>query len=105
MENLFKMDDLGVPLFLETPIYWIYVPGPQDVIASSPQGWHETFLGHRESQPNPLLATGIVVLKYKAIGMDKRSNFQRIQNGKNKIESWFDNILNFDLAIFDTNSN
>ena len=22
MENPIKMDDLGVPLFLETPIYW-----------------------------------------------------------------------------------
>ena len=24
MENPIKMDDLGVPLFLETPIYYIY---------------------------------------------------------------------------------
>ena len=23
MENLIKMDDLGVPLFLETPIFWV----------------------------------------------------------------------------------
>ena len=23
MENPIKMDDLGVPIFLETPIYWV----------------------------------------------------------------------------------
>ena len=28
MENPIKMDDLGVPLFLETPIYIIYTYGP-----------------------------------------------------------------------------
>ena len=26
MENPIKMDDLGVPLFLETPIYIIWIP-------------------------------------------------------------------------------
>ena len=25
MENIIKMDDLGVPLFSETPIYWMSV--------------------------------------------------------------------------------
>jgi len=30
MENPIKMDDLGVPLFSETPIFWItYVPAIQ----------------------------------------------------------------------------
>ena len=27
MENPIKMDDLGVPLFLETPIWTCYLPG------------------------------------------------------------------------------
>ena len=31
MENLIKMDDLGVPLFLETPIYkYIWTPPKKD---------------------------------------------------------------------------
>ena len=30
MKNPIKMDDLGVPLFLETPIYkYIFIPGTQ----------------------------------------------------------------------------
>jgi len=31
MENLIKMDDMEVPLFLETPIYLGGIPGPLTV--------------------------------------------------------------------------
>ncbi len=30
MENFIKMDDLGVPLFSETPTYWDYNPFTTD---------------------------------------------------------------------------
>ena len=35
MENPIKMDDLGVPLFLETPIYWCKIPPPIQIIFGS----------------------------------------------------------------------
>ena len=28
MENLIKMDDLGIPPFSETPIYYVFFPQP-----------------------------------------------------------------------------
>ena len=39
MENLVKMDDLGVPLFLETPIFTL----PEANIAAE-NGWLEDYL-------------------------------------------------------------
>ena len=40
MENPIKMDDLGVPLFLETPIWWQRLPG------SGKEGMNHTKIPH-----------------------------------------------------------
>ena len=39
MENPIKMDDLGVPSFLETPIYYEYWDTPLLWMPSSPPGF------------------------------------------------------------------
>ena len=50
MENLIKIDDLGVPLFLETPIYtlhWYFPDCLDDVMIFDDQGAHYTNIGHK----------------------------------------------------------
>ena len=49
MENPIKMDDLGVPLFLDTPIFWSYTYAPSVVYVWCENGWLQCkpfLLGH-----------------------------------------------------------
>ena len=49
MENPIKMDDLGVPLFLETPIYYVDLLGTNELLNSGVHEAHMIRLQFRES--------------------------------------------------------
>ena len=52
MENSIKMDDLGVPLFLETPIYIFGNNPPQMVLLGGSKYWRNRLVWRLDSGPN-----------------------------------------------------
>ncbi len=62
MENPIKMDDLGVPLFLETPIYLGSISSPS--LTENNQGFHQR-VGLQASRHSTLICEGKVAGKNK----------------------------------------